>query len=167
MKKERIFLVGFMGAGKSTVGPLLATRLGWDFIDLDEQIEETQTRSIREIFQTKGEEYFRDIEMMTLRSLGSRSGCVVALGGGAFASQLNRETVHELGISVFLDCSLKVIMDRCSYDGDRPLFRSPEHIKELYDSRFPFYQRSDLCINVDNLTPNEISDSILIKITSL
>ena len=167
MKKERVFLVGFMGAGKSTVGRLLATRLGCDFIDLDEEIEESEARSIRELFESEGEEYFRNLEMMALTSLRERSGCVVALGGGAFVNQSNRETIHELGVSVFLDCPLKIIMARCSLDTTRPLFKSREHIKELYDFRLPFYHKSDLCINVENLTPEEISNSIFIKITNL
>lgn len=167
MKKERVFLVGFMGAGKSTIGPLLAARLGWDFIDLDEQIAEKQTRSIQKIFETEGEEYFRGLEMMALRTLKDRSGCVVALGGGAFVSPLNRETVRELGVSVFLDCPLQTIMDRCLFDGTRPLFKSPERIKVLYASRLPFYRKSDLSINVKHLTPEEISNSILLKIKNL
>ena len=107
MHKDRIFLVGFMGSGKSTVGPLVAAKLGWDFIDLDRQIEREQGRPIREIFEHQGEPEFRRIEMNHLRSLKDRAACVVALGGGTFVQEANRPIVTELGVSVFLDCRLE------------------------------------------------------------
>ena len=87
MPRDKIFLVGFMGSGKSTVGPLVAARLGWDFIDLDRQIEREQGKLIREIFEQDGEPAFRRIEACHLRSLKDRAACVVALGGGAFVQE--------------------------------------------------------------------------------
>ena len=126
MPKDKIFLVGFMGSGKSTVGPLVAAKLGWEFVDLDQEIEREQGRPIREIFDRQGEPEFRRIETKHLRSLENRASCVVALGGGAFVQEVNRPIVTELGVSVFLDCRLEVIRARCPADGTRPLFERPE-----------------------------------------
>lgn len=161
MQKDKIFLVGFMGSGKSTVGLLVAERLGWDFVDLDEEIEREQGRPIREIFHLWGEPVFRSIETSRLRSLRNRAACVVALGGGAFVQEANRPIISELGISVFLDCRLEVIQARCPNDGTRPLFEKPEAIKDLYTARHPVYRRSDFSIDVSDISPTEAADLIL------
>jgi shikimate kinase len=165
MPKDKIFLVGFMGSGKSTVGPLVAAKLGWDFIDLDRQIEREQGKAIREIFEQNGEPEFRRIEARHLRSLRDRAACVVALGGGAFVQEANRPIVAELGVSVFLDCRLEVIQARCPDDGNRPLFATPERIKDLYAVRQPFYRMSDLSVDASDLEPAQVADQILRKVT--
>jgi shikimate kinase len=164
MPKDKIFLVGFMGSGKSTVGPLLAAKLGWDFIDLDRHIEREQGKSIRGIFEDEGEREFRKIEMNHLRSLKGRAACVVALGGGAFVQEANRPIVTELGVSVFLDCRLEVIQARCPADGTRPLFETPEFVKDLYTVRYPLYQKSDFSIDVSDIDPTQAADLILQKV---
>jgi shikimate kinase len=166
MQKDRIFLVGFMGSGKSTVGPLVAEKLGWDFVDLDEEIEREQGRPIREIFHLWGEPEFRRIETNHLWSLQNRAACVVALGGGAFVQEANRPIVSELGISVFLDCRLEVIQARCPVDGTRPLFETPETVKDLYAVRYPLYRRSDFSIDVSDISPEEAADLILRKVAA-
>ena len=165
MPKDRIFLVGFMGSGKSTVGPLVAAKLGWDFIDLDRQIEREQGKSIREIFEHQGEPEFRRIEMNHLRSLKDRAACVVALGGGAFVQEANRPIVTELGVSVFLDCRLEVIQARCPAAGTRPLFETPELVKDLYAFRYPLYRKSDVSIDVSDIEPAQAADLILKEVT--
>ena len=165
MPKDKLFLVGFMGSGKSTVGPLVAAKLGWDFIDLDRQIEREQGKSIRDIFEHQGEPEFRRIEMNHLRSLKDRAACVVALGGGAFAQEANRPIVAELGVSVFLDCRLEVIHARCPADGTRPLFETPELAKDLYTVRYPLYRKSDFSIDVSDIEPAQAADLILQKVT--
>jgi shikimate kinase len=164
MANGRIFMVGFMGAGKSTVGSLLAESLGWEFVDLDYEIERQQGRTIRELFEAGGEAYFRRIETETLNQLKFKFNVVVALGGGAFIPEANRATIAELGISVFLDCPLSTILARCAGDGTRPLLQSPEQVKELYDARHPLYCRSDICIDVSEMTPDQITKSILERI---
>lgn len=161
MPKDKIFLVGFMGSGKSTVGPLVAAKLGWDFVDLDRQIEHEQGKSIREIFEHQGEPEFRRIETNHLRSLKDRAACVVALGGGAFVQEANRPIVTELGVSVFLDCRLEVIQARCPADGTRPLLEAAELVKDLYAVRYPLYRRSDLSIDVSDIEPAQAADLIL------
>ncbi|MCI0419479.1 MAG: shikimate kinase [Acidobacteria bacterium] len=165
MARERIFLVGFMGSGKSTVGPLVAEKLGWDFVDLDQEIEREQGKAIREIFDDAGEPEFRKIETRHLQAMKDRSGCVIALGGGAFAQEANRPIVAELGVSVFLDCRLEVILARCPADGTRPLLQTPERVKELYTARSPLYRKSDFSIDVSDLGPAQAAASILKKVT--
>lgn len=154
-----------MASGKSTIGPLLAAKLGWDFIDLDREIEQEQGRSIREIFKDQGEIAFRRIETNHLRSLKDRAACVVALGGGAFVEESNRSIVSELGVSVFLDCRLEVIQTRCPADGTRPLFQTPERVTNLYMARYPLYGKSDLSIDVSDIEPAQAADLILKKVT--
>lgn len=165
MPKDKIFLVGFMGSGKSTVGPIVAAKLGWDFIDLDKQIEREQGMSIREIFEHLGEPEFRRIERTHLRSLKNRAACVVALGGGAFVQEANRPIVTELGVSVFLDCRLEVIQVRCPADGTRPLFETSEAVNDLYRVRLPLYQKSDFSIDVSDIEATQAADLILQKVT--
>lgn len=165
MPKNKIFLVGFMGSGKSTVGPLVAARLGWGFLDLDREIEQEQGKPIREIFEHQGEHEFRTIETRHLRSLKDRPACVVALGGGTFVQQANRPIVNELGVSVFLDCRLDVIQSRCPADGTRPLFETPERVKDLYLLRYPLYRESDFSIDVSDLDPMQAADLIVSKVT--
>ena len=165
MPRDKIFLVGFMGSGKSTVGPLVAAKLGWDFIDLDRQIEREQGKAIREIFEQEGEPAFRRIETHHLRSLKDRAACVVALGGGAFVQEENRPVVAEQGISVFIDCRLEVIRARCPADGNRPLFGTPELVSELYADRQPFYQMSDFSVDASDIEPEQVADLILQKVS--
>ena len=164
LSNDKIFLVGFMGSGKSTIGPLLAAKLGWDFIDLDRQIEREQGRLIREIFKQDGECEFRRIEERHLRSVKDGGACVVALGGGAFVQEANRRIVSELGLSVFLDCRLEVIETRCARDGMRPLFETPELVKDLYTLRYPLYMRSDFSIDVSDIDPRQAADLVLQKV---
>ena len=165
MPRDKIFLVGFMGSGKSTVGQLVAAKLGWDFIDLDRQIEREQGKPIREIFEQDGEPAFRRIEGRHLRSLKDRAACVVALGGGAFVQEGNRPVVAELGVSVFLDCRLEVIQARCPADGNRPLFATPELVRDLYAVRQPFYRMSDFSVDASDIEPAQVSEIILQKVT--
>jgi shikimate kinase len=161
IKKNLLFLVGFMGAGKSTVGPLLAHELNWNFIDLDQEIEKVEGRPISQIFSEKGEACFRQIETQALQGLRTRGPSVVALGGGAFVQEGNRHLIHELGYSVFLDCALEVIAARCPQDGTRPLLQSSAGLEALYASRLPYYQQSDFRVAVSSQTPEQITKIIL------
>jgi shikimate kinase len=161
MKPVRIFLVGFMGAGKSTVGPLLAERLGWKFIDLDQEIAGAQRRPIREIFESQGESHFRRLETAAIKALDETIDCVVSVGGGGFATESNRDLIHHLGVSVFLDCPLEKILDRCPIDGTRPLFKSQAQVRQLYETRLPQYQESNLRVDVSSLEPGYIADLIV------
>jgi shikimate kinase len=161
MEKSRIFLVGFMGSGKSTVGPLLAKTLGWDFVDLDDTIENHQGKPIRQIFHDDGESAFRTIETTTLKQVATSARVVIALGGGAFVQEVNRTLISRLGVSVFLDCRLEVILARCPADGSRPLLQSGERVHALYAERLPVYRQCDVCLDVSDLTTAEVVKSIL------
>jgi len=160
-------LVGFMGVGKSTVGALLASRLGWEFIDLDQEIEKKHNQSIREIFVHQGEPQFRKMETDALASLKKRVHCVVALGGGAFVEENNRNLIRHLGYSIFLDCPLEIILNRCPIDETRPLFQNRTQLRELFAVRLPHYLTCDLRIEISNLTPENIVDRIAQQMADL
>src|SRR3990172_963941 len=156
-----LFLVGFMGAGKSTIGPLLAGQLSWDFIDMDQAIERSEGQSIAQIFLERGESYFRHLETKAIQHLRTKGSCVVALGGGAFIHKTNRLLIQDIGYSVFLDCALRVILERCPNDGTRPLLQSFERVEALYAARLPYYHMSDFRVDVTNQTPERIVEVIL------
>jgi shikimate kinase len=147
-----IYLAGFMGSGKSTVGRLLADRLGWDFVDLDEEIEAGQRMSIPDIFETRGEEYFRQIETEAIRHRVHRvrAGCpsVIALGGGAFTREENYDLLEDHGVTVWLDCPLELARKRVENCGNRPLARDPLKFAELYETRKANYARADYRIEI-------------------
>jgi shikimate kinase len=161
-----IFLVGFMGAGKSTVGRALAALLSWDFIDLDQRIEERDGRSVPKIFEESGAAAFREIESAMLAAVAERPRTIVALGGGAWTSAANRAIVAENGVSVFLDASLETIKRRVTADGSRPLFGEPESVTSLYAERLPLYRTALMTVPTDGRTVDEIVHEILKEIKS-
>src|SRR5271169_6089328 len=134
-----IYLVGLMGCGKSTVGRALADELGWFFSDVDEEIERLESTTIAAIFDTRGEEVFREIETQVLHTVVSsvRSGRpqVISLGGGAFLSEENYELVSNHGVTVWLDCPFSMIERRVAAETHRPLARDPAQLRELFDAR--------------------------------
>jgi shikimate kinase len=149
-----IFLVGFMGSGKSTVGRALADELGWGFADLDEDIEKREGMLINQIFDTRGEAEFRQAETAALRERVRTVGCgrpsVIALGGGAFLSEENFEMVNCNGVSVWLDCPFSTVERRLAGHPHRPLARDPEKLRELFAVRRAGYERADYCIPVEH-----------------
>jgi shikimate kinase len=149
-----IYLVGFMGSGKSTVGRALAYELGWHFLDLDEEIEHEQGTSIASIFDQRGEVEFRRIEADALnrcvRSIQSGHPRVISLGGGAFLHDENLDLVANNGVSVWLDCPLPVIERRIAGFTHRPLARDPNHLRHLYEVRREGYSRADYRIETDD-----------------
>ena len=167
MAVDRIYLVGFMGAGKSTIGRELALKLKWTFVDLDVEIEESEKRPVREIFQTNGEAYFRRIESAHIRKIAERSHAVIALGGGAYIDPENRTLLDSTGITVWLQASLKSITQRVKPDGSRPLFMNMDDAQKLYESRVPSYRLSRLHIMTDNRLPSAIADDIAQQVATL
>ena len=147
-----IYLVGFMGCGKSTVGSALADELGWTFIDLDEEIERREGATIAEIFDQRGEEAFREIEAAVLhdrvRNVQSGRPQVVSIGGGAFLSEHNFELVSNNGVTIWLDCEFSQIERRIKGQTHRPLARDPEHLRRLFHQRRDAYARADYRIQV-------------------
>jgi shikimate kinase len=160
-----IYLVGFMGCGKSTVGSALADELGWCFYDLDCEIEKTAGASIAEIFDHCGEEAFRTLETEALkkRIQNVRTGRpqVIALGGGAFTIEENFALVSNHGVSIWLDAPLEVIQPRIAAETHRPLARDPQRFRELYEVRRESYARADYRIETSDQPPAAVVASIL------
>jgi len=147
-----IYLVGFMGCGKSTVGRALAEELGWSFFDLDDEIEKREGLPIAEIFDTRGEAAFREIESAALRDRVRqvRSGRpqVVALGGGAILSEPNFDLVSNNGVTVWLDCPFSDVQRRIAAQTHRPLARDAGKLRELFETRRALYARADHRVEV-------------------
>lgn len=142
-----IFLVGFMGSGKTTAGRLLARRLNWRFVDIDEEIEAAERVPIHEIFAARGEAEFRRIEAAALERVAGEIAAgwpaVVALGGGAFAYPGNAELMSAHGITIWLDVPLGVAWERVSAEEHRPLARSFATFSDLYARRQDAYSRAE------------------------
>jgi shikimate kinase len=143
-----VFLLGFMGAGKTSVGQALARRLGWRFVDLDQQIEMRAGQTIAEIFARSGEQAFRAMETAALRELLAELShgppAVVALGGGAALGEENTAVLASCGApQVFLDAPFEVLRRRCGQTiAARPLFREEEQARLLYEARRPHYLKA-------------------------
>jgi shikimate kinase len=142
-----IYLVGFMGCGKSTVGRALADELGWSFFDLDDEIESGAGSTISEIFDRQGEEIFRALEASALakrvRAVQSGHPQVIALGGGALMSDKNFELASNHGILVWLDAPFELIEKRVAAESHRPLARDARKMRELFEIRCPRYALAD------------------------
>ncbi len=162
-----IFLVGFMGAGKTTVGRALAEKLSCRFTDLDEMIESRAGMAVRDIFEKLGESEFRRVESDLIASLGNNESAVVALGGGAFAFENNRKIVRELGVSIWLECPLEICLERTGRDEKRPLLGSHGEMSTLLESRRGSYEESDYRVDSGSRAPGEIADEIIDLLDSL
>lgn len=160
----RIFLVGFMGGGKTTVGRLLAERLGWTFIDLDAEIERLEGRSVAEIFASEGEAAFRSMERRSLETVSGPPNRVVSLGGGTYVDARNRELVDSVGVSVYLEASLSVLLERIDDDGSRPLARDRQRLEALFAERVASYRMARVCIDTENLDPIEVAEAVLLAL---
>ena len=160
-----IYLVGFMAAGKTTIGRALAERLGWHFIDLDEEIEAAHKLSIAEIFETRGEEEFRRIEREALRArvkaVESGRPTVMALGGGTFVAPANVDLLENNGITIWLDCPFAVVQRRVAQTGHRPLARQPERFAQLYDERRQAYARAAYSVRIESDDPDVAVDAVM------
>ena len=155
-----VYLVGFMGSGKTTVGRILAKRIGWHFVDIDHQIEQAAGMSITAIFDTRGETEFRRLEAETIARAARAVACgkpsIVALGGGAFAQPDNANVVSGHGLSIWLDVTLELAGERCRTSGHRPLARDSAQFEKLYHARRESYARADYRV------PVEVNDSALV-----
>jgi shikimate kinase len=160
-----IYVVGFMGSGKSTVGRALADELGWFFVDLDEEIERQHGTRIADIFDQRGEPEFRRIETDALhhvvRAIQSGRPHVVSLGGGAFLTEQNFDLVSNHGISVWLDSPIETIERRIAAETHRPLARDPHQLRVLFEARRPGYARADHRIESATDDPADAVNQIL------
>lgn len=154
---EQIYLVGFMGAGKTTTGAEMAALMGWRFVDLDEAICRQAGKSIADIFREAGEPVFRRLERDILLSLTSVPHLVVATGGGTYVAEENRNLVEAAGWSVWLQVSLAEAMRRCAGATDRPLWRGRAEIEALYRHRHEYYRCARIHVDSEGISPSRVA----------
>ncbi len=163
----RLYLTGFMGAGKTAAGRELAVRAGWSFCDLDDEIENSTGRTVFEVFK-EGEEKFRMLEREALERTLEYSRRVIALGGGAIAWRDNREYLADKGVVVYLDVAADVLFERVRHStSERPLLSGFQdidllnRIETVLEMRLPFYERADLIIDcLQAKTAGDIAEEI-------
>ncbi|MBK7630639.1 MAG: shikimate kinase [Ignavibacteriales bacterium] len=171
MNKKIVYLTGFMASGKSTIGPILANTLGWNFFDLDKLVEKKTGKSIKKIFENEGEEYFRNLETEILRKTTELENYIIALGGGTIASDINLKIIKSSGYLIYLESSLEETYKRLRFKRDRPalLFDGDEEpnkveflekINSLLQNRIKYYNQADVKINTDNCMVGSTVDKI-------
>lgn len=177
-RSERIFIAGFMGSGKSTIGPLLASALGRRFIDLDAVIEKKEGMSIPRIFTEKGEPAFRDMERRELLIIAGQRGVVVATGGGALTDEGSLAIVQRSGVLVYLEVSVDVLVERLRGMSGRPMIAAEdgtllpggklrERVTSLLRSRENAYRLADIIVDAGALSPGGTVTAILASLRSL
>lgn len=146
-KADKLYFVGFMGAGKSTMARAFAARLGWRPVDIDELIEQRERQAIADIFRDRGEPYFRALEREAVRAVLPERYAAVATGGGTFADTDNRALLLEDGTVVWLDVPFETVVERVPADGRRPLAADRERFEALYLARCAAYRYAHLRID--------------------
>ena len=142
MRADKVYLVGFMGAGKTTVADALGARLGWLVEDIDDLIEAREHMSVADIFSRRGESYFRRVERAVLAARVPVRHAVVATGGGTFADPANRSLINGDGVSIWLDVSLSQVIERLPSDGRRPLAADRAGMVRLFHDRQAAYRHA-------------------------
>lgn len=166
---KNIYIVGFMGTGKSVAGKLLAKSLNLEFFDLDSSIEEKEGRKIKEIFAEKGEAYFRKIEKQAVQEVSNKDRLVVACGGGVVLDKGNIDILKKTGRLISLTSRPEVILSRCQANCDRPLLnvKDPQdEIKKLLAIRQPFYAEAEISIDTSDLSVEEVVRQIKRRLVS-
>jgi len=171
MKKKIYYLTGFMASGKSTIGPILANTLGWNFFDLDKEVENQEGMKVVEIFDKEGESYFRKVETELLMKLSEKDDAIISLGGGAIASEENFKIIKSSGKIIYLKSSPEMAYKRLRFKRDRPAFifegeeipskeQFLERINVLLNERKKYYEQADFIIDTDNQTVGKTVDII-------
>ena len=158
---QRIVLVGFMGAGKTTVGAALARRLGWEFRDLDRWIEDRHGMPVAEIFRRHGEPFFREEERRAARAAAQLHRHVVAAGGGAFATDATRALLQKGAVTVWLRCAFGTLWRRLPKGGSRPLAADRGRMRQLLAEREPSSRRADHEVDTSRAAPEEVARRIV------
>jgi shikimate kinase len=177
-RKSLIYLAGFMGSGKSTIGPILANTLGFEFVDIDKFVERKTEKRIIDIFATDGEQAFRSIERSTLLEVATRDHCVISLGGWTIANEENFRLIRESGIIVYLHLTPEEIVHRVHHRSDRPLLTGAnggklpvdeiqQRVQELLKRREQFYDRADVVIHADRKQVGATVDEIVRRLRGL
>jgi len=161
---RNIVLVGFMGTGKTTIATAVANRLKMRYVSTDDLIEKKEKRTINEIFQKSGEDYFRDVESAVIRDVSCMEGVVVDAGGGAVIREENMSYMKSSGIVVCLSADEETIMERTKKYKHRPLLNVEDpkrKIRDLLARRSPFYARADHTIDTGKLTARQVVEKIV------
>jgi len=161
VKDDKVYLVGFMAAGKTTLARALARRLDWRAVDIDELVEQHERMPVAEIFARRGEPYFRTSERAALiGQLGVRH-TVVATGGGTFADPQNRALINADGVAVWLDVPIERLIERLPTDGRRPLAADRAEFERLFQSRLVAYQQADMRLDAARFGAEELVDQLI------
>lgn len=165
---DNVILVGFMGAGKSSVGRLLARRMGRCFVETDDMITAREGRSIPAIFAERGEAYFRSLEEETVRLLALKSGDVIATGGGLYCREGRPEAMRALGTVVWLAGDFDVLYERARRMGERPMLtgRTREEVAAIYQGRETYYRQADLTVDTTRRNTDQVVTQVLLALKS-
>ncbi len=161
MTTDKIYLVGFMAAGKTTVARALAERLGWRAEDVDVLIEVRERRTVTDIFARQGEQYFRGVEREILRLVLPLRHVIVATGGGTFQDPENRAAINLDGLSIWLDVPFEEVLARIPADGRRPLAADRAQLERLFALRQASYGYAKIRIDAGAARPEEIAERII------
>ena len=161
MRTDKIYLVGFMGAGKTTVAGALGTRLGWRVDDVDGLIEARERMTVADIFSRRGEAWFRRVEREVLAARIPVRHAVVATGGGTYADPANRSLINGDGVSIWLDVSLSQVIERLPRDGRRPLATDRASMVRLFRNRQAAYRHAHVRLDAGAASPGELVERIV------
>jgi shikimate kinase len=161
VKADKVYLVGFMAAGKTTLARALGKRLDWRVEDVDERVEAREGRTIASIFAREGEAYFRAVERAVLVDLLPLRHLVVATGGGTFVASENREAINRDGMSVWLDVPLAEVIERLPPDGRRPLAADRDQFERLYAARRLAYQQAHLRLDASAARVGDLVEQVV------
>jgi shikimate kinase len=161
---RNLALIGFMGAGKSSVGRAVAAQLGFEFVDTDALIESRTGKAITQIFATEGEAHFRELERSVVEQLETREGLVISTGGGLPTCQANLDSLKKHSLVVCLWASAERIWERVKSQSHRPLLQTSnpqERIQELLKERAPFYSQADVLLHTDNRSQRQVCQQVI------
>jgi len=167
--QQHIWLLGLSGSGKSTLGPLLAARMRLPFADTDQLITQSSGRTVVDIFQAEGEEFFRQLESRVLEEVSTHAPSVISCGGGVILDPANRQIMCRTGLRVYLQVPLPILESRLALATDRPLLPPDQRAKLLAQQlamRGKWYAESEICLDAQNSTPQEMVQHILAQLPS-
>lgn len=169
-----IYLTGFMGAGKSTIGPILANTIGWDFYDLDLVIEQNEGKKIKEIFASNGEDYFRQLETNILKKVSIENNKVISLGGGTILNPINLSIINDTGTLVYLKTNREIAFKRLQYKRDRPAIliddeinfdeKLKQKINDLMNEREKYYLKANISIETSCTSVGSVIDKLVAQL---